>query len=299
VAELDAHVFPLRSQGKTPAFDTSWPQLATQDPGRFASWFGPYNIGIATGPSGLLVVDLDTAKGQAAPPEWSGARHGGDVLRQLAQQRGRMASLRTYTVATPTGGRHLYFRRPEGLALGNSQGRLGWKIDTRGVGGYVVAAGSTTTAGGYAVIRADRVAALPLWLPELLRPAPPPAMPAEQPPRVHSSRYGQVAVDEQCAQIRQAAPGTRHSILLTAALKLGSLVKEGVLNHDEVREALLAAATGHIGVEQFTVAEARRTVDDGLAYAMPRPGRSQAVVVRGPAGTRTPRPGLSPRVSVI
>jgi hypothetical protein len=139
------------------------------------------------------------------------------------------------------------------------------------------------------VIRTDPAAALPLWLADLLRPAPPSPSPAPraQQPRVHSSRYGQVAVDEQCAQVRQAPTGTRHSTLLTAALKLGSLVKEGVLDHDEVRDALLGAAAGHIGVEQFTLAEARRTVDDGLGYAMPRPGRSPAVVVRGPASTRT------------
>jgi bifunctional DNA primase/polymerase-like protein len=43
----------------------------------------------------------------------------------------------TYTV---TGGQHLYFRQPPSLELCNSAGRLGWKIDTRGHGGYVLAA---------------------------------------------------------------------------------------------------------------------------------------------------------------
>jgi hypothetical protein len=53
---------------------------------------------------------------------------------------------RTYTVATASGGEHLYFRQPVGLQLRNTQGEhgsgLGWCIDTRGHGGFVVAAGS-------------------------------------------------------------------------------------------------------------------------------------------------------------
>lgn len=43
---------------------------------------------------------------------------------------------------TPSGGAHLYYRAPEGAELRNTCGRLGWRIDTRAHGGYVLAAGS-------------------------------------------------------------------------------------------------------------------------------------------------------------
>lgn len=41
----------------------------------------------------------------------------------------------TYTVATPSGGTHLYFRQPSGAELRNTPATLGWRIDTRGHGG--------------------------------------------------------------------------------------------------------------------------------------------------------------------
>ena len=48
--------------------------------------------------------------------------------------------------------------------LRNSQGRFGWLVDTRGEGGYVVAAGSVRRQGRYQVTRAAPIADLPAWL---------------------------------------------------------------------------------------------------------------------------------------
>jgi hypothetical protein len=45
-------------------------------------------VGIATGPSRLLVVDLDTAR-DTTPPQWAAARGGNDVLRMLATDAGQ------------------------------------------------------------------------------------------------------------------------------------------------------------------------------------------------------------------
>ena len=58
-------VFPVESGGKRPCIDR-WEDRATADPERAAaawreSWAG-YNVGIACGPSGLVVIDLDTRK---------------------------------------------------------------------------------------------------------------------------------------------------------------------------------------------------------------------------------------------
>ena len=85
-AALDAAVggwpvIPLRPGGKRPALHgessctrrgecaaghRKWEQRATTDPDRIrTAWAaGPFNVGITTGPAGLLVVDRDVPKGK-------------------------------------------------------------------------------------------------------------------------------------------------------------------------------------------------------------------------------------------
>lgn len=70
---------------------------------------------------------------------------------------------RTYTVTTPSGW-HLYFRAPAGVTLRNTAGSLGWRVDSRARGGYVVAAGSVRKQGVYRVARRGSIAQLPEWL---------------------------------------------------------------------------------------------------------------------------------------
>src|SRR6266568_2553085 len=81
-------VFPLRPGDKRPAI-RDWEARATTDPARITrAWqSGPFNIGIATGPSGLVVLDLDRPKPDTdPPPAWRqpGIRDGGDVLAVVA-----------------------------------------------------------------------------------------------------------------------------------------------------------------------------------------------------------------------
>src|SRR5215217_3750728 len=64
------HVFPLRCRDKRPLPNfTRWEERATRDPDRIYLWWRemPYNIGVATGPSKLLVVDCDTERGASSP----------------------------------------------------------------------------------------------------------------------------------------------------------------------------------------------------------------------------------------
>src|SRR4051794_9454089 len=89
-ARAGLYVFPVRPYGKTPAV-RDWEHTATTDPSAITAWWAarPYNIGIATGPSRLLVVDLDTARGATPPPRWAGACGGEDVLHALAANAGQ------------------------------------------------------------------------------------------------------------------------------------------------------------------------------------------------------------------
>lgn len=75
----------------------------------------------------LFVIDIDGPQGEAA---WA----------QLLEQHGALPE--TYTVATPSGGRHLYFVAPAGTRIGNSAGAIAPKVDVRGHGGQVVAPGT-------------------------------------------------------------------------------------------------------------------------------------------------------------
>ncbi len=51
-----------------------------------------------------------------------------------------------------------------------------------------------------------------------------------------------------------------------AAASLGRLVGIGLLTHPQAEQHLHAAAEHHIGVDRFTLAEANRTITDGLAF---------------------------------
>jgi hypothetical protein len=128
-AERGWHVFPVAPRGKVPV--TKRRMLdASLDEGLVAAWWEQRlqaNIGVACGPSGLVVVDLD---GEEAVRGWADlvARHGGHE-RTLVARTGK--------------GFHLYFAG-EGRS---SAGRIGPRIDTRGAGGYVIAPPSVHGSG--------------------------------------------------------------------------------------------------------------------------------------------------------
>ncbi|MER5412592.1 bifunctional DNA primase/polymerase [Streptomyces virginiae] len=257
-------VFPLRPGDKRPAGhpERNCPrtgrctdghrtseQRATLDHGQItACWqAAPYNVGIATGPAGLLVVDLDIPKEDdgPAPADWAGATDGLDVFAMICERAGERLPTETFTVRTRRGGQHLYFTAPAEKRLRGSAGRLGWKVDTRAWGGYVVAAGSTVGTGSYEIIHDAPPAPLPTWLGDLL--TPPPA-PAPVPVSVlHSrigkaDRYATAALNGEVAKVAGAVSGTQNTTLYNAAYALGRLIAAGTLTEQEVTAALTAAA---------------------------------------------------------
>ncbi|MCA1704179.1 MAG: bifunctional DNA primase/polymerase, partial [Actinobacteria bacterium] len=82
---------------------------------------------------------------------------------------------------TPSGGLHLYYRAPDGVALRNTAGTsLGWKIDTRAHGGYVRAPGALVHGHPYTVVHDTDPVPLPAWLLTRLRPTPLPPHPTDR-----------------------------------------------------------------------------------------------------------------------
>ncbi|TWP51241.1 bifunctional DNA primase/polymerase [Lentzea tibetensis] len=275
-------VFPVRPGEKVTAI-RQYEQRATTDPARIRRCWsaGPYNIGIAAGPSGLVVIDLDPAKpGEKPPPPWDqpGITCGLDVLAVLCEQAGQQLPLDTYTVTTPSGGLHLYFAAPDGVQLRNtagSRGRgLGWRIDTRAWGGYVAAAGSVVDGRCYEVAENAPVLPLPGWLTDRLTPAP---LPPREPVTVDLSgsragRYVTAAMHGEIAKVLAAEEGTRNHTLFAATVALGQLVAGGSLNAD-VAETALEQAGVAVGLSHW---EVRNTIESGMKAGAERPRRVDA-----------------------
>lgn len=308
-AALDAtergwYVFPLHVRRKIPSLRRDWENVSTRDPDTIWNWWShaPFNVGIATGRSGLVVIDLDTGKGDP-PAEWAADRvtHGRDVLHILAERAGQQTPLDTFTVATPSGGLHLYFAAPAGLDLRNTTGKLGWRIDTRAHGGQVVGPESIVNGRRYTITRDVQPAPLPTWLIERLRP------PVQAPvPATHvlegfrADAYVQSAVRGECERVVHAAVGARNHAVFVAAAKLGGLVAGGALPEAQARQALEAASSHHVGVHGFTHEEALKTIESGLRRgaqtprtpAARRPQRGQTMTAQRPSvpTSRTSRP---------
>lgn len=289
-SKVPAHHGRDRCPGSGPCRDghAGWEQRATLDAAQLQAWWQTcpeLNVGIATGPSGLHVIDLDPAgAGDVAPEAWQDLRHGRDVLARIAEQAGQPFPGDTFTVRTPSGGVHLYFRAPEVPQLRNTAGLVGWRVDSRGHGGLVVAPGSKTRAGTYEV-EADRaIADLPAWLVPLLTPPAPPvgtvcpraAAALDAPghavapaPRSRRAKYLHAVTE----RVATAPGGQRRYTLLRAAASLGRLVAGGEYDEDEVIAALHAAAARLWG---YPAREAARTIADGLHWGLDHPRRLSA-----------------------
>ncbi|MFC8095256.1 bifunctional DNA primase/polymerase [Streptomyces sp. NPDC057301] len=288
-AALDAasrgwHVFPLIPADKRPSI-RDWETRATTDRERIARCWthAPYNVGIAAGPSRLVIVDLDRPKhpGDTPPADWAehGVADGADVLAVLCERHGHPFPADTFTVRTWSGGMHLYFAAPEGEPLRNTAGDsargLGWKVDTRAVGGLVVGAGSTFAGHPYTIAHDAPAAPLPGWLAELLRPAPlPPQRPVTVPltARDRRGKFLNAALNGELARVTGSGEDQHNTALYIASVALGQLVAGGELDAHAVTEQLVAAGLS-VGQGER---EARRTIASGLRAGANRPRRVAA-----------------------
>jgi hypothetical protein len=272
-AGLGWHVFPCAPGSKRPALAGNWQDRATTDLERVRSWWArhAYNIGIACGPSGLVVIDLDVARAEDAPGDPGDPPSGTASLERLCRAHGQRYPAGTYTVDTPSGGCHLYFTAPA-TPVRNSTGRVGPLIDIRADGGYVIGAGSRIGDRAY-VTRGDFLPLtlpLPRWIARLLadNPAPPwagPPLPLPEGPRGRA--YALAALREETNRVATARPGTRNDTLNRAAFSLGQLVAAQLLPPLPVMTAL-ADAAACAGLPDD---EARRTIRSGMAAGAKKP----------------------------
>jgi len=135
LADLGFHVFPIPGAGKTPFPDSRGFKDATPDPDAVRNlWerFPGTSVAIATGLSGLVVVDIDP-------------RNGGDAT--LAALEADHGELDTVSATTGGGGTHYYYRSPVPIVIPSRANALGPGVDVKASGGYVIAPPSIHESG--------------------------------------------------------------------------------------------------------------------------------------------------------
>jgi hypothetical protein len=270
-AEQGWCVFPLRPGMKRPALHgetrcpgtgpcqdghRKWEDRATCDPDRIrAAWSqGPFNVGIATGPSRLLVIDLDVPK-----DKHSTDAHGATTFKALCERAGHPVP-DTYRVRTASGGQHLYFTAPDRVRLANTAGTVGQLVDTRASGGYVVAAGSLTPAGMYESLCAPVAIPVPGWLLSILEPTPANPVGPLRVTVTDGSRAAVAALEAECAVVAAAPDGRRNATLNRSAFKVGRFVAWGDLPRQTAEDAFQGAGAA----AGLTAAECRTTIRSAL-----------------------------------
>lgn len=222
-AEAGIPVFPCVALGKTPATKNGFKD-ATTNLEIINGWWTEnpaYNVAFSPGDAGWLVVDVDPgAVGQIhedLPP--------------------------TYAVQTPRGGRHYYF---EGIGP-SSASKLAEHVDTRGIGGYVLAPPSRVVDVGkgidgvYKVIHETELAPLPDWVSQRI-----------------SDRNSKVAA----AVERRDLPGNvgRARHLISDLIRAGDVAIEG--QGGDARTYRLACEIQNLGLTEATAYDVLKPWND-------------------------------------
>lgn len=238
-------LIPVHPGSKVP-IERDWPARLARTRGEvdamLARWDG-CNLGLATGvASGVWVLDIDP-------------QSGGDVkVAGLVAAYGRLPE--TYTVRTPSGGLHYYFRMPDDFEPRNHQhgsgGKLPIGIDVRGWHGQVVVPPSRRADGDYVTLVNVEAVRAPGWLLEMIQPErrEPKAKAAGGPEwvptdvQIDDSRvqaWLAVVVPARLGEFMTARPGTRNDIGFDSACRLIELINAGWVDHDSIYQQFQAA----------------------------------------------------------
>ena len=141
-ASLGLKVFPCKAD-KSPF--VRWKDEMSSEAGQIKLWWQTHPsamIGLPCGSAnGIVVLDIDV----------KGAVNGFESL----NTKGFEIPRDTFSVTTPTGGMHYYFKLRNGEIIRNSVGKIGQGVDVRGEGGYVIAPPSVNAVGAYALSEAS------------------------------------------------------------------------------------------------------------------------------------------------
>ena len=222
-------------------------------------------IGIPTGErTGAWVLDIDIKTLDDGT-----VINGFEWLEAMEDIHGTLPS--TACVDTPRGGKHFYFTHVNGV---RNRGGLAPGVDTRGSGGFVIAAGSVMSDGrsyqwiDHEGVAPPAIADAPQWLLDLVLPqvTHSAAQPFSYVPGGNEP-YIEAAIEDELNELATCPQGGRGYQLNKSAFSLGTLVGAGALSRGEAESRLMAAA-GACGVlakdgERETAAKIRRGLDAG------------------------------------
>lgn len=133
LAEAGIPVYPC-APNKRPLVAGAF-KVATTDGDTATAWFNKWPDALAvipTGPaSGLWALDVDAPEGLRSLP---------DLLRKLGFD--HVAELSRVAASTPSGGLHIYFTLRPGECPRSRVSDIGPGLDTRGIGGGIIAPGN-------------------------------------------------------------------------------------------------------------------------------------------------------------
>ena len=295
-ARAGLHVFPLGPNSKIPAirhqdgghgfYD------ATTDLAQVVAWWKQSprrNLAIRTGhftspsgdPNGFAIFVLDVDR-----------QHGGmDALDALRRLHGD-AVTDTFTVSTPSGGVHLYYRLAAGISLPTTTAELAPGIDTKGDKGSITAPPSIVAKGDYRIAPGSARILAPVprfvldWAAEraLLR---------EKASEIRfdfSTGRSQENCQKWLAKAADSVAGMdayRHNTLNQHAYTAGGMAAAGMLDPNEAADVLIRAGVA-AGLAQR---EAAAVVRSGLQAGKRRPFVSKPGPLPGadPGAPNAPR----------
>ena len=232
LVRLGFWVFPCARADKVPV--VRWKTLASNSEHQVRAWWDDepeWNLAVACGPSGLMVLDLDGGEGI-------------DSWLALVAEHGEPQT----TMVRTGGGIHVWFRAAGQTNIRNSVRRIAAGVDVRAAGGYVVAPPSLHITGRRYTWLADpeHLIDLPSWLGQKLmensdrnsRPSRGNGTTARGAAPVRSTIGTLVRAEY---NIRTAATGTRNDTLFRNALAVGRHVVARRLDQSLARTRLVAA----------------------------------------------------------
>ncbi len=291
LAAAGFHVFPVQSsddkeKDKSPVSVGSWTAESTCNPATLKRWFQNTTAmpAIDCGKSRIVVIDLD--------------RHGGpDGVEHFMKIMGihDLTELGCPVIETAGGGYHLIYTQPaEGEPIGCRKGALaGLGIDTKGSGGYVVAAGSVRHDGRsyrpmpgtpdlFDAMRNGTIPPLPAKIAEMIRASK--AWPEDNiqsdagvSPASHGATVGarerawaRAALSGKKTELAQTPKGERNIVANAIAYKIGRIVGAGWLPLGEAKSALADACQAN-GLAKEDPRGCARTLASGLNKGMANP----------------------------
>lgn len=275
-------VFPLQEGGKTPCKGVKWVEAATRDYDIIQAWADKYphaNVGVPTG-YGFDAIDCDSSESILAFASVDCGYEGSKVSHAIE------AILKKYHmgVVTPRG-LHIYVLPTPGMttAVGIQERHPILKerikdhgIDYRGLGGYVVGAGSERPDGRYLLMTDDLpIINAPEWVkkgpqspdnPPTGTTAPQMAFTPIEGAENRAHRRWEKALGEEIEGLKAARKGTRHDTLLRTAYRIGRLITSD--EEKAVSEAELLATGLAIGLGKR---EVKTAIRDGLSKGQENP----------------------------